>query len=357
MALSRNFFQCTRRQLKLPLSFTIREKVTALAAPLKKAGREKTGGKKERWGVDIPNPFEGKPLPFDKVLYKPDWFEQKLKEGHGWMDRDRMCKWHDWNEMEDASQDYEADLTHPYEDLLYPWDDDFQYKLQMIDQTLAMLKSIPDLQPHVKELEEKFAKVFKTGMEELKERVDEMVRIEHETKGGPLALREAAGEIVTWNPEPEKTDSPTDWIHKLQDIVDRRWVDDRIAERDYVRLQFIDAVGKKYMVYGMVGETLLNTCRRWEVPIDGLCQGGEKSQLYGEPALCYWCQVDLAPTYWHLVPSMPHVEVHHHYHMRTHTPTSRLACCVTVQKDFDGMTVSIPVNNPSLNGRDGGVWC
>jgi len=219
-----------------------------------------------------------------------------------------------------------------------------------------MMRTIPDLQPHCDYLGEQFAKCFKTGLEELRERVDEIMRVDAAKKGGPRALREAAGEITEWDPEPQKTDSPSDWIHKLQDIVDRTWVDEQIDHQDYVRLQFIDAMGKKYLVYGMVGETLLQTCRRWEIPIDGLCQGGEKSQLYGEPAMCYWCQVDLAPTYWHLVPSMPHCEVHHHYHMRTHTPTSRLACCVAVQKDFDGMTVSIPVNNPSCGGRDGGEW-
>lgn len=354
MALVRKFFANPGRVAKVT-QLSTRTKVTALAAPLKNHGREK-GTKKERWGAEIPNPFAGKPLPFDKVMYVPDWWEKSLKEGHGWIDRDRHCKWHDWNEMEDAVMKQEADMSRPYDDLLFPWDDDYQHKLQMIDQTLAQLRTIPDLQPHVEMLSEKFAKVFKTGLEELRERVDELMRTDAETLGGPTALRQTLGEVTEWNPEPQKTDSPSDWIHKLQDIIDQRWVDDRISDHDYVRLQFIDAVGKKYLVYGMVGETLLMTMRRWEVPVDALCNGGEKSVLYGEPAMCYWCQVDLAPTYWHLVPSMPHIEVHHHYHMRTHTPTSRLACCVSIQKDFDGMTISIPVNNPSVNGRDGGYW-
>jgi len=326
---------------------------TSVASPVKKGSRQKKNDK--RWGDSLPNPFEGKPLPFDKVLFQRDWWEEALKHGHGWADRDRHCKWHDSYFMEEMEQAYEADLSHPYKDLLYPWDDDYQQKCDQLEMLITMMKSVPDLQPFIKELQDEFQLFHITCTEQLKLKVQELTIKDDSTKGA-AAMREAAGETVEWDAEPSKNDTVADWIHKFQDLVDEEWVRQEIDKHDYVRLQFLDAAGKKYLVYGMVGENLLETCRRWEVPIDGLCGGGDKLEIYGEGAMCYWCQVDLAPTYWHLIPPMPYTELHHHYHMRTHTPTSRLACQVFVQKDLDGMLVSIPHNNPSVNGRDGGYW-
>jgi len=324
----------------------------ALVTAIRHGGRSR---KKESSLGDLPNPFADKPLPFDKVLFKTDWWEDMLKAGHGWLDRDRIGKWHDSYFMEETYQDSDDSFAHPYPDLLYPWDDDFQYKVTQLEMMIDMMKEVPDLARFVPELMDELAKFHVTGLEQLKQRVDEIARADDSTKGAAY-MRQAAGEMVEFNPEPSKNDNTADWLHKVQDLVDEAWVNERIDERDFIRLQFIDAMGKKYLVYGMVGESLLETCRRWEIPIDGLCQGGDKTALYGEGACCYWCQVDLAPTYWHLVPPMLYTELHHHYHMRTHTPTSRLACQVRVQKDFDGMLVSIPHNNPSLNGRDGGYW-
>jgi len=350
MALVQKFLKRTSLQHSLGRRTAM---TTAISTPVKKGGRQKKGDK--RWGDSLPNPFEGKPLPFDKVLFRKDWWEEALKNGHGWLDRDRHCKWHDSYFMEETWQHYEGDFAHPYKDLLYPWDDDYQQKVDQLEMLICMMKAVPEMQPFIKEIEDEFGKIHITCTEQMKLKVDELARADDSGKG-PAAMRQAMGEVVEWSPEPSKNDSVADFIHKFQDLVDEEWVRQQVDKHDYIRLQFIDAVGKKYLVYGMVGESMLETCRRWEVPIDGLCQGGDKLELYGEGALCYWCQVDLAPTYWHLVPPMPYSELHHHYHMRTHTPTSRLACQVQVQKDFDGMLVSIPHNNPSLNGRDAGYW-
>merc|ERR1719242_2563745 len=64
----------------------------------------------------------------------------------------------------------------------------------------------------------------------------------------------------------------------------KKFVDDKVEEKDFVRLIFVDAMGTKYYVYGVVGETLLQCCRRYLIPIDGYCNGFDRGivRIYGK---------------------------------------------------------------------------
>lgn len=97
----------------------------------------------------------------------------------------------------------------------------------------------------------------------------------------------------------------------------------------------------------MVGETLLQTCRRYAIPIDGYCNGFDRGivRIYGRGAWCALCQMDISPKYFHLIPAFDVKEEEAHWRFRTITPTSRLGCCIWIRPEFDGMVVNIP---PSL---------
>eukprot|EP00484_Ammonia_sp_Unknown_P020983 CAMPEP_0197031754 /NCGR_PEP_ID=MMETSP1384-20130603/10653_1 /TAXON_ID=29189 /ORGANISM="Ammonia sp." /LENGTH=459 /DNA_ID=CAMNT_0042461325 /DNA_START=28 /DNA_END=1407 /DNA_ORIENTATION=+ len=133
----------------------------------------------------------------------------------------------------------------------------------------------------------------------------------------------------------------------------KQFVDDKVNERSFVRLIFVDAMGTKYYVYGMVGETLLQCCRRYLIPIDGYCNGSDRGivRIYGKGAWCHLCQMDISPKFFHLIPPFDWRERAAFVNFRHITPTSRLGCCIWIRPDFDGMSINIPVSIPNPYGR------
>jgi len=133
----------------------------------------------------------------------------------------------------------------------------------------------------------------------------------------------------------------------------KRFVDDKVEQKDFVRLVFVDAMGTKYYVYGVVGETLLQCARRYLVPIDGYCNGFDRGiiRIYGRGPWCHLCQMDISPKYFHLVPPFDWRERAAFVNFRHLTPTSRLGCSVWIRPEFDGMLINIPVSIPNPYGR------
>merc|ERR1712190_193967 len=133
----------------------------------------------------------------------------------------------------------------------------------------------------------------------------------------------------------------------------KKFVDDKVEEKDFVRLVFVDAMGTKYYVYGMVGETLLQCCRRYLIPIDGYCNGFDRGivRIYGRGPWCHLCQMDISPKFFHLIPPFDWRERLAFINFRHLTPTSRLGCCVWIRPEFDGMLINIPVSIPNPYGR------
>jgi len=133
----------------------------------------------------------------------------------------------------------------------------------------------------------------------------------------------------------------------------KKFVDDKVEEKDFVRLIFVDAMGTKYYVYGVVGETLLQCCRRYLIPIDGYCNGFDRGivRIYGKGPWCHLCQMDISPKYFHVIPPFDWRERAAFVNFRHLTPTSRLGCCIWIRPEFDGMSINIPVSIPNPYGR------
>ena len=133
----------------------------------------------------------------------------------------------------------------------------------------------------------------------------------------------------------------------------KKFVDDKVEEKDFVRLTFIDAMGTKYFVYGMIGETLLQCCRRYLIPIDGYCNGYDRGiiRIYGRGAWCHLCQMDISPKYINVIPPFDWRERAAFVNFRHITPTSRLGCCIWIRPEFEGMLINIPVSIPNPYGR------
>merc|ERR1740123_165347 len=133
----------------------------------------------------------------------------------------------------------------------------------------------------------------------------------------------------------------------------KKFVDDKVEEKDFVRLVFMDAMGTKYYVYGVVGETLLQCCRRYLIPIDGYCNGFDRGivRIYDKGPWCHLCQMDISPKFFHLIPPFDWRERLAFVNFRHLTPTSRLGCSVWIRPEFDGMLINIPVSIPNPYGR------
>ena len=133
----------------------------------------------------------------------------------------------------------------------------------------------------------------------------------------------------------------------------KKFVDDKVEEKDFVRLTFVDAMGTKYFVYGMIGETLLQCCRRYLIPIDGYCNGYDRGivRIYGKGPWCHLCQMDISPKYINVIPPFDWRERAAFVNFRHITPTSRLGCCIWIRPEFDNMIINIPVSIPNPYGR------
>ena len=133
----------------------------------------------------------------------------------------------------------------------------------------------------------------------------------------------------------------------------KKFVDDKVEQKDFVRLVFVDAMGTKYYVYGVVGETLLQCCRRYLIPIDGYCNGFDRGivRIYGKGPWCHLCQMDISPKFFHVIPPFDWRERAAFVNFRHLTPTSRLGCSIWIRPEFDGMLINIPVSIPNPYGR------
>jgi len=352
--------------------------------------------------ADPEDPFDEHPLPFymeyqwnDKVHY-----ETQLRSGVWWHPRDRIQKYFDVNAWEMSIDWAEFILKdnhhyrHPriyaqYPDILAPWDNKYEYEMKQLENHVSMLKYMP----HTKSLQPQLAKELwdlnRTRVTQLKEKYDvkgidylqpgeEMKRqrsyrsMYKSKETGPMITpffgerpsnlarlpTEQGRAIKKWremNPEtaPQHPDTAKNmlvqWITEFEEKVEQRWVEKEVDKHKWVKMFFIDAMGDKHRVYGMVGETLLEVTRRWEIPLDGYCMGGDRLELYGDGPRCQYCQIDIAPRWVHTLPPMDWREEHFHKNFRVYSPTSRLACQIVVTEAMDGFTAAIPQMEGSVN--------
>merc|ERR1719189_2636031 len=361
--------------------------------------------------ADPEDPFDEHPLPFymeyqwnDKVAY-----ETQLRTGVWWHPRDRIQKFfdaHAWEMSVEWAQFRTQDNHHyrsvfaylQYPDILNPWDNKYEYEMKQLENHVSMLKYMP----HTKALQPQLAKELwdlnRTRVTQLKEKYnvtgidyvapgEEMKRAKtyrnmyKSPETGPLITPwfgerpsnlqrlppEQGRAIKKWremNPEtpPQHPDSTrailVKWIQEFEEKADQLWVEQQVEMQKWVKMFYIDATGDKHRVYGMVGETLLEVSRRWEIPLDGFCMGGDRNELYGWGPMCQFCQIDVAPRWVHTLPPMDWKEEHWTQTYRVLSPTSRLACQIIVTAQMDGFTCSIPQMEGSqsadLDGYTGG---
>ena len=71
--------------------------------------------------------------------------------------------------------------------------------------------------------------------------------------------------------------------------------------------------------------------------------------VYGEGPSCFSCHVQISSKYNHILPEQPSQEVRGIQEVWEDdcTPTSRLACSITLKKEHDGMVVLVPDAPPT----------
>jgi len=300
---------------------------------------------------DVENPFAGKGLPYSKRIIFENQMEEQLAEGKYWInDTDRFGKYADYDLIERGWGDNDLYKSYAFkrsfEDVTGDHNDiDYQFFISNMEMHLAMAKHIPHLAPLVPELTQEFEQLTKPWQQmvdealfkKMEEKVDE-VKSEHVNYHGE--------KVTTSSQHSVELSRKTEIKKQITKETIRQIVDDSVEHREFVRLIFIDAQGTKHYVYGMVGETLLQCCRRFAVPIDGLCNGYDRGilRVYGTGGWCGTCQMDISPNYFHLIPPFDFREQSLSMGYRTITPTSRLGCCIWIRPEFDGMVVNIPVS-------------
>eukprot|EP00494_Astrolonche_serrata_P026077 UN26338 len=273
-------------------------------------------------------------------------YETQLRSGVWWHSQDRIQKFrdiHGWEMSVDWAEYKMKDNHHlrwahaylAYPDVLWYWENKYEYEMKQLENFVSMLRYVP----HAKHLQPQLSRELKdlsqTRVDQLKERfnldkTDYMIPAE-ETRNqrtykstykdpgtGPLVypfhgersshvqrLPPESGKAIekwrTTNPQQKPQHNDTDqaklaqWILDFEHQSEQEWVDSEVNKYKWVKMFFIDAMGDKHRVYGMVGETLMEVCRRWEVPLDGYCWGGDRNELAGSGPTCQWCQIDVAP--------------------------------------------------------------
>eukprot|EP01035_Chromulina_nebulosa_P017881 gene17881-23497_t len=127
-----------------------------------------------------------------------------------------------------------------------------------------------------------------------------------------------------------------------------------------IKIVFIDEEGNKATVPGYVGQTILDIARRHHVDIAGICGGRDHPDeikhtenwvetVYGSGPTCCLCMVKISSKYNDILPYQTKAEVEGliDYWDDEYRPTSRLACCITVDKRHDGMVVFVPDAPPT----------
>jgi len=352
--------------------------------------------------ADPEDPFDEHPLPFymeyqwnDKIAY-----ETQLRTGVWWHPRDRIQKYFDAHAWEMSVQwaEYRTADNHMYRsvfsflqypDVLNPWDNKYEYEMKQLENHISMLKYTPHTKPLQPQLAKELWDLNRTRVTQLKEKYgvdginylepgEEMKRMRSSKnmykapETGPLTtpfFGERPSNLARLPPEqgraikkwremnPEVTQQHPDsskailakWLQEFEEKVDALWAEKEVDKHKWVKIFYIDAMGDKHRVYGMVGETLLETSRRWEIPLDGLCMGGDRTEVYTDGPRCQYCQIDVAPRWVHTLPPMDWREEYFTKNYRVFSPTSRLACQIIVTDAMDGFTCAIPQMEGSVN--------
>jgi len=351
--------------------------------------------------ADPEDPFDEHPLPFymeyqwhDKVQY-----ETQLRTGVWWHPTDRIQKYFDVNAWEmsvdwcaTTVQDSHHHKHHmafaQYPDILAPWENKYEYEMKQLENHVSMLKYMPHTAALQPQLAKELWDLSRTRVTQLKEKYnvegidylapgDEMKRARTKKTmykspdDGPMITpwfgdrpsslarlpQEQGRAIKSWresNPEKAPLHPDTEraklvkWIQEFEEMVDEKYIEGEVDKYKWVKMFFIDAMGDKHRVYGMVGETMLEVTRRWEIPLDGYCMGGDRMELYGDGPRCAYCQVDIAPRWVHTLPPMDWREELFTKAFRVFSPTSRLACQIVVTEAMDGLTAAIPQMEGSM---------
>jgi len=322
-------------------------------------------------------------------------YENQLRTGLWWEPRDRIQKYWDlhawemsvtWAQVlinDNHHKKMKRDKAHlQYPDLLWPWENKYEYEMKNLENFVSMLQYVPHCEALVPQLQRELNDLLSTRVTQLKDKFqveglnhlvpgDEMKRMRtyrnmyKAPDSGPMITpwfgdqqsnqrrlpdeqgraiykwREKNPQTAPAHPDAEKTEL-ANWIQEFEQNVESAWVDEQVEKQKWVKMFYIDATGDKHRVYGMVGETLLEVTRRWEVPLDGYCMGGDRNELYGWGPTCQFCQIDVAPRWVHTLPPMDWKEEHWTQTYRVLSPTSRLACQIVVTAQMDGFTCSIP---------------
>jgi len=289
---------------------------------------------------DNPNPFESRPSPFMHARMYPQKkteVDDDMCKGVFWEPRDRECKFYDIDLLQRAWGD--TFWKRPYEDLLNPGDDKFDWYDGQVEMQIHLMSKVQknnlDDEPW-----SEYAEFLQAEYDSITVRKPLPILERHYTEC------EDGIKEVPQQRTPEEAQRKAGYDHRVD-----RFIDECIDKRDYIKITFIDAEGTKHRVYGVVGESLLNVARRWDVPIDGLCQGGDPNVLYGEGPMCHLCQMDISPQYAHLLPKIRRQEEYHFNRFWTMCPTSRLGCQIKTVKEMDGMVVQIPAMIPSATNH------
>jgi ferredoxin len=308
---------------------------------------------------DIPNPFLGRGLPYGRRTVYQSVADEQLARGKWWHPMvDRLSEHVDFDLIERGwgNQDlyYVPFAKRPFEDITGPHDIEYHFMVNNLDLHVHMMRSIPHLACLTPELREDFNDVTKGWQTLLREVFPNDSRPGEEYTEETMNHVNYCGEksVVKYKDSSE-IQRRNDLRSELTSLIIKRFVDDCVEKRDFVRILMIDAQGTKHYIYGMVGETLLQAARRYYVPIDGYCNGYDRGyiRVWGAGPWCGVCQMDLDPKYFHLMPPYDFTEQRKFAQFRTITPTSRLGCVIWIRPEFDGMIIHLPVTLQHPAGR------
>mmetsp|Transcript_26145 Transcript_26145/g.34354 ORF Transcript_26145/g.34354 Transcript_26145/m.34354 type:complete len:169 (-) Transcript_26145:148-654(-) len=128
-----------------------------------------------------------------------------------------------------------------------------------------------------------------------------------------------------------------------------------------VNVTFVNHEGSRLTVPALVGQSLFEVARMHKLDMEGPCAGGGHASevvrskdwtepLYGEGPTCAYCHV-MVPGQWaEALPGAKASEtncLNSFYEDEDISPTSRLACQITLTKELNGITVFIPDAPPS----------
>ncbi len=99
------------------------------------------------------------------------------------------------------------------------------------------------------------------------------------------------------------------------------------------RMTFVGNGGARREVEAWVGESILETARRYDIGIEGACEGS---------LACSTCHVIVDPADYARLPPADEDEIDMLDLAFGLTPTSRLGCQIIVTEGLDGLTVTMP---------------